>query len=549
MCLRPVKIHNRSLTIGCSDWSQYELQVPCGECAECKQLMRDQWYLRAYWQAKYTFDQNGWVLFDTLTYDDQHLPHLSDFIPQLKNRVIDFPCFSHEHTRRFWCDLRQYLSRAGYSTDFGYFLCSKYGTSEHGTHRPHYHILSYNTDPRLSPEVLSGFISRAWSHGRTDGVPYRTAAYVVDRNVFGPRYDTDMPHMQSVCGYVMKYITKDSDFESRIKYRLETVLSQMCCDKYHGIENPDWHRFPEFREHYRTVKRLVSQFHRQSQHFGEYALSQSDIDEIMQTGQMSVPDQTQVVKHIPLPMYYSRKLFCTQIKLDDGRRVWIPTELGKKYRYRRNYQSAALMVRRFNDWLNNIGTAYLPTDVFSLPDGKTFTLSEEECREACNELKTRFYSLMHGRSLLDLAVYYTFYRGRVIPRENLIDPAKPHPRDVVSSALSADPRHTENVYRLRTYIDPLTDDEVDFMSLVSDDEFTAAASKRYHGRSMDMDVITVDVFKKHFVVNDTTFPEYAGFDDVIDLYESTLKIRHNRKQEAFDITERVQKVRKFFKVS
>ena len=194
------------------------------------------------------------------------------------------------------------------------------------------------------------------------------------------------------------------------------------------------------------------------------------------------------------------------------------------------------------------GTAYLPSDVFSLPDGTKFSLSEEECREACNELKSRFYGLMRGRSLLDLAVYYVFYRGRVIPRENLIDPQKPHPRDIVSSSLSADPRHTLNVYRLRTYIDPVTGEEVDFMSLVGDDEFTAAACERHRGRSMDMDVISVDVFKKHFVVNDTTFPEYAGFDDVIDLYESTLKIRHNRKQEAFDITERVQKVRKFFKI-
>lgn len=554
MCLKPIKIHNKSLTIGCSDWTQYELQVPCGQCAECKQLMRDQYYLRAYWQARYTFDRGGWMLFDTLTYDDSHLPHLSDTLPELKNRVIDFPCFSYQHTRRFWIDLRQSLSRAGYSTDFGYFLCSEYGTSDRGTHRPHYHILIYNTDPKLDPVTLSKLISKAWPHGRTDGVPYQSEGYVKLRNVFGKGFNDDNESVMGVTRYVMKYVVKNDDFENRVKNRLNIVMNTMVRDKYELSEDDFVNWFDtgfasEFKPLYRKVKRLVSQFNRQSQHFGEYALSQSDIDEIMETGQMAMPDRDKVVTHIPLPMYYSRKLFCTQVVLDDGRRVWIPTELGKQYRYKRTYQSAALMVRRYNEWLDNIGIAYLPSDEFFLPDGTKFSLTEQECQDACNELRKRFYELMRGRSLLDLAVYQMFYRGRVIPNDQLLAPKKLHPMDVVSSQLSADPRHTQNVYRLRTYIDPLTGEETDFMSLVGDDKFTAAACERLRGRSMAFDVVTVKVFKRHFVVNDTTFPEYEGFDEVIDLYEGSQRVLARRKQEVFDKKERIQQLRKILKNS
>ncbi len=126
MCLKPIKIRNRSLVVGQSDWSQYSLTVPCMDCAECKSLIRDQWYLRAYWQAKYTFDQGGYVLFDTLTYADHSLPHIGDYMPEFRNSVLNFPCFSQEHYRRFFIDRRQDLTRAGYDVKdrLKYFLCS-----------------------------------------------------------------------------------------------------------------------------------------------------------------------------------------------------------------------------------------------------------------------------------------------------------------------------------------------------------------------------------------------------------------------------------------
>lgn len=550
MCLRPIKIRNKSLTIGCSDYTPYSLEVPCMDCAECKALIRDQWYLRAYWQAKYTFDQNGYVLFDTLTYADHSLPHIGDYIPEFKNSILNFPCFSREHVRRFFIDLRQDLSRAGYSPkdNIKYFLCSEYGTSPNGTNRPHYHLLIYVTDPKLAPEVLSAHISKAWKYGRTDGIPYQSQGYVINGRVFGPRYNSDSTSMQAATGYVMKYITKDSDFESRIKYRLNLIMDKLCQDKYRGEENPRWFDFPEFKARYREVKRYISQFHRQSQHFGEYALSQYDIQSIMHDGTMEIPDKDTVVKHIPIPMYYSRKLFCTQVKMDDGRRVWIPTELGKRYRYRRTYMSAARMCRRLQDWESNIDIDFVNSDtVLRLPDGSEVQFDALSCFQAKNALRTEILRLLRGRGWLDVATYACFYRGRVIPRENLIDPHFLRPMDVVSSQLSADPRHTQNVYRYRVYVDQVTGEEVPMMSLVGDDKFMEKAEARHRGRTFDVDVITVDVFKKHMLVNDSTYSQFQGFDELLDLYELCMKVKNRRKQQAFDITERTQKVLSYFR--
>lgn len=550
MCLRPIKIRNRSLVVGQSDWTPYSLTVPCMDCAECKSLMRDQWYLRAYWQARYTFDQGGYVLFDTLTYDDAHLPHISDTMPEFRNSVLDFPCFSQDDYRRFFIDLRQNLSRAGYDVKdrLKYFLCSEYGTDPRGTNRPHYHVLLYVTDPNLDPVTLSNAVSRAWSKGRTDGCPWHTEGYVLQSRVFGSRWQSDESAMQAATGYVMKYITKDSDFESRIKYRLNLIMDRMVAEKYPNDELR-WFECPEFKDRYREVKRLVSQFHRQSQHFGEYALTRYDIDEVMREGQMTLPDPDSVVKHIPIPMYYSRKLFCTQIKMEDGRRVWVPTELGKRYRYRRTYMSAAWMCRRLNDWFDNLPNLVTPDDVFALPDGSEFRFSADECLQAGNAIRESVLRLMRGRSWLDLAVYSAFYRGRIIPRDMLDDPKRPSTQDVVSSALSSDPRHILNVYRYRVYVDQVTGEEVPMMSLVPDDVFQKAVEDRVKGRTFDVDVITVDTFKRHMLVNDSTFARFEGFDEVLDLYEQCCAIRGRRSQKAFDKIERVQKIMKFFRNS
>lgn len=94
------------------------IEVPCGHCGECLGLKREQWYLRNYWHCKECFDKGGFVLFDTLTYRDSDLPHLSLYIPEAEGTSWDYPCFSYDHYKNFMKRLRINLSRGVFEDEF-----------------------------------------------------------------------------------------------------------------------------------------------------------------------------------------------------------------------------------------------------------------------------------------------------------------------------------------------------------------------------------------------------------------------------------------------
>ena len=211
MCLRPVKIYNPTSRIGLNYNQRYEIEVPCGECAECREAKKEEWYLRTYWQCKQAWDAGGYILFDTLTYNNENLPHISDFIDFSRHdyefireddkspyTIVDrgrkylkdenaglfnhlnVSCFNTDHYRKFFVRLRRALDYRGYdSKKLKYFLTSEYGSTEGLTHRPHYHILFFVEDRELSPLTLSNMIDRCWQKGRTDGYPYKGQAYVL----------------------------------------------------------------------------------------------------------------------------------------------------------------------------------------------------------------------------------------------------------------------------------------------------------------------------------------------------------------------------------
>ena len=118
MCLAPIKIKIKSKRISQNHSQKLWIEVPCGHCAECMQLKRDQWYLRNYWHSKECFDKGGYVLFDTLTYDDEHLPHISDFFPEVKGTNLDYSCFCYDHYKNFMKRLRTNLCRGAFEPEY-----------------------------------------------------------------------------------------------------------------------------------------------------------------------------------------------------------------------------------------------------------------------------------------------------------------------------------------------------------------------------------------------------------------------------------------------
>lgn len=73
MCYSPIKIVNRSRHFN-EYRDQLYLNVPCGRCLECRAQKKTDSYLRALYEYKFCEDNDGVVLFFTLTYSPENLP-------------------------------------------------------------------------------------------------------------------------------------------------------------------------------------------------------------------------------------------------------------------------------------------------------------------------------------------------------------------------------------------------------------------------------------------------------------------------------------------
>ena len=214
MCYNPITIVNPTKYVSLKYRDRFLLQVPCGHCAQCQKNKSNEWYYRSYYQMLDTFQQNGFVLFDTLTYAPKYLPMISDYV----HVDSDFPCFNSDHLRKFVARLRQRCKRK-YNSNFTYFISSEYGTSQRHTHRPHYHALFFVTGD-IKPLEFSALVAELWYYGRTDGVPYKTNNYVL-HNTFS---SDDFASSLRTCKYVSKYVQKSCTFQREIDKRIQSVM-------------------------------------------------------------------------------------------------------------------------------------------------------------------------------------------------------------------------------------------------------------------------------------------------------------------------------------
>lgn len=408
MCLRPISLVNPRKNLSLYGGIPYKIEVGCGECAECQKAKQSEWYFRAYYESKWTFDNGGYIYFDTLTYRNEDLPHMSDYLPELKGRLIDNSCFNTDHYRYFFVRLRRQLEYHGFDVKnkLKYFLTSEYGTDDRYTHRPHYHVLFYVLDGSISPIDLSNYIAKCWPYGRTDGAPYKGNKYVLN-HVFGKKYNSDEVHLQSVCNYVSKYVTKDNKFQKTIDARLNAVF-------VHKGEELSLYE----QEKMKKLRREMQQFHRQSHGFGEAFMLYNDPDEVWKTGMISMPDKNNIVKHIPLPGYYSRKLFYELRRDFAGKLVWELTETGKVYKLNRKLKAIDLMCKNFEDWhkfMTERNMTMKPGYVDE--DGKEW--SREESEEWYRNHIDKFDEYLGDRSIKDFVIYLLCYKGRIKSPEEI----------------------------------------------------------------------------------------------------------------------------------
>lgn len=158
------------------DGAKAPLQIPCGQCAECRLKRSREWAIRVMHEAS-LHDSN---LFLTLTYDDKHL---------------ESPSLDYSHFQRFMKRLRKYcFERAIPSPRF--FCAGEYGETnpvtkekDGGLYRPHWHCILFGVSfDDARPLLLlqdnglsySPTLNRLWGYGNVviGEVTFESASYV-----------------------------------------------------------------------------------------------------------------------------------------------------------------------------------------------------------------------------------------------------------------------------------------------------------------------------------------------------------------------------------
>lgn len=280
MCLSPIVKHSNKKYFLPGRWQSFYNTYPCGECAECKRDRELDDYIRTLWESKYVFNVcHGYAIFDTLSYDNKHLPHVSDVCKdlgiKLRYNIPEFynlSCFRLADWRSFItnlnADIVYYIKKQlkiqvevmfnktltmrqlhkiwkswfkkvyGFKCPdhlFNYMMASEFGHDDEyiddrgnmrkGTKRPHYHVIFFSYLPEyvLSPENFSRAINKSWHRGRTDGVDWpnkwhRSQREWREKRVFSDIKDNTLNvNVLNVLSYIAKYVHKDADFRDKFE--------------------------------------------------------------------------------------------------------------------------------------------------------------------------------------------------------------------------------------------------------------------------------------------------------------------------------------------
>lgn len=268
-CFHPITIPNPKLVKN-NVYDKKVIEVPCGHCAACKDSKRLSWFVRLYYEWQYCIDQHGFALYETLTYNNEHLPHIYDFYNG-KDIEKHIPCFSVRDIQLYLKKIRKRLTYFGYDIQFKYFLSMEYGGK---THRPHYHVCFFVPSAKISPWFFKRIVEDKW---------------IENGFVKSGSMNNGFICSQGGLSYCAKYVCKDiyeDAYFRRIKTSLEKLHMSDCIAPC----------FP----HVMCSKNL-----------GLYALeldNNNDLDNFLK-GDIFLPDEKLQIKQYKLPLYYERKLF------------------------------------------------------------------------------------------------------------------------------------------------------------------------------------------------------------------------------------------------
>ncbi|WNK14348.1 MAG: replication initiator protein [Microvirus sp.] len=182
MCTRPLparRVNGQIEFLGRSPTERFynnkaaTLQIPCGQCAECRLKRSREWAVRCMHESSLHRDN----CFITLTYSDDNL---------------DSPSLNYKHFSDFMKRLRKKYPRDHLS----YFVCGEYGETnpstgikDGGIYRPHFHaiLFGFNFPDRQPVKMIgrsdlfkSDILDKLWKKGncKIGDVTFESCAYV-----------------------------------------------------------------------------------------------------------------------------------------------------------------------------------------------------------------------------------------------------------------------------------------------------------------------------------------------------------------------------------
>lgn len=198
--------------------------IPCGKCEECRTMQKAEWTNRLLIDMDYYQKKKGYkVGFITLTYNEEHLPHIPKRF--LVNENDKIPCFNYEHVKKLNNTLRKYLhTKYGLKDGYRYFITCEYGEQYH---RPHMHgIMVFN--PIFDHWQFYQLIQDAWT-GSTNYIQNNEKRKTKRPNYgFISTFKDFVPTDTHKCGaYVAKYVCKDIEFENYTTEKIKPLTGKL----------------------------------------------------------------------------------------------------------------------------------------------------------------------------------------------------------------------------------------------------------------------------------------------------------------------------------
>lgn len=490
MCLRSKDYYSNGKYFSCNNMHRFINNCNCGECEECLNMKRSEWYLRMYWEARRIFDMpyNAFMVYDTLTYADEFLPHLSRYFDV--DEKDDFSIVDYNDIQLFLKRLRENLWRH-YRVDRGrlkYFIASEYGddhiykndygVEKKATIRPHYHCIFYVDVDCLELDPLDFIreVHYSWKNGNTDNYKtfkVKTAHYgkKVKDNIFCKSYsrNTDVD-LRKVTNYVSKYIRKSDKYTDLVLQRTYQVLLDTIYklprynnifreDSYACYDRKEFKKFLdtmslEYDEDFKneTVP-LVKRFFKKSFpdklriNYSEKDLYKVIKDEIMKKirlfhkqsqgfGMYALDNMSETDERY---MIESGNMRIDDAKSENGKReIPIPMYYVRKlyYNYRRaedgrvqwylTEKGLDAMKRITYGKISRLAQRYMNWFV-----GLKESYIQELNFDNIDEFKDMIMKMLDGRTFIDLATYTLCYRGRILYQYHCGSDDKPSIEDIL----------------------------------------------------------------------------------------------------------------------